>query len=338
MLDKNASIEQLIYTAGGTHEAGKDSGNFGVWSASENLSDIYIQNELIRFANIVRDADKENYNTKYVNVRRLKAGAKPNLFGKYKEKDYEYVRNVSRNKIEIINQSTEQPLKFACDYNDDFRNNPEKAPYRIGAMQLSDNRLVICRINYINRIYSDRDTRTGNFFEHFYIFPKGTQIEDIDISKIDFKLGLEKKYWGATAEVAPEFLPELTYEEIQKTASNPLDVLYDLTVEYLNINNKIKELEDAEKFDLADKLFENSKHLQEKIKQQSSSLDMDEIITYFTKKQNILKEQIIKDAESKGKSSARLSGVWLKDTRFKATSKIINSAMENKEKNKTTTL
>jgi len=331
MINKTTEIEQLIYTAGGTHQIGKDSGNFGVWSASKGLKDIYIQSDLNDFAKIVRNADKNNYNTKYRNEKRLKANAKPNIFGKYREKDFEYVREISSNKIEILEESTDQNLKNACDYNSDFRNNPENAPYRIGSTTLLDGRLVICRICWVNKIFSDADTRSGNFFEHFYVFPKGIKLEDIDISKIDFQMTLEKKYWGKNAEVAPSTLPTRTYEEIQKTDN--IQTLYNLTVESIELYNQIQKFEDNENFKKADELEVNLKEIKQKIKQIASTLNMDDLIDKYTKFQEEIKETIIKEAEAKGISSARISGVWFKDPRYKAAAKIVKSAIATKEKN-----
>ena len=333
MIDKNTKIEQLIYTAGGTHESGKDSGNFGVWSCSDGLKDLYLQRDLINFAQIVREGNKENYNTKYRNIKQLKSSAKPNLFGKYKEKDYEYIRQVVSNKIDIFEQSTEQSLKFACDYDADFRDNPENAPYRIGATTLLDGRLVVCRINWINRIFSDRDTRTGNFFQHFYVFPKGTKIEDIDISKLNFKLGLEKKYWGTNAEVAPETIPTQTYEEITRGV-DPYEDLFNMAVEFMELKKQISVAEDEEDFDLSDQLEAKQKSIKKQIKQNVQTLDLDILIERFSKRTQELKESIIKEAEAKGNKSARISGVHLKDPRYKAAEKIVISAKSCKEKNK----
>ena len=205
MLNNDAKIEQLIYTAGG-RSIGKSQGSadFDIWSLSDGLKNDQF---LITINECTADLTFDNkykFGEISTTIQVLKPGAKPSgLFRKtYKNSDYENQIKSHRSAITILKQSKEGKLRI--DYDDDFRANPKDAPYRIGAVTLGDGRLVITRTAGINRVYSEKDTRTGNYFAHSLIFPKGTTIDDSDLNDLDWKYGLEENYWkGPFCDEAP---------------------------------------------------------------------------------------------------------------------------------------
>ena len=210
------NIEQIIYTA-----CGKDAtGAFGVWSASSNELKQSSNNQIIISA--MSDVFDGIFDEKSISSQVLKDGAKPSGFFKktYKETDYERVKKIIRDKIHTIKGIESGNLKGQLKYEDDFRGREQYAPYRIAYTKLGDGRLLLCRVSAIGRVYSNKDLRSGNRFYHGYIFPKGTEIEDIDLSKIDFKKGLEAKYWAnPTHESAPELLEKLTLDELYENSA-----------------------------------------------------------------------------------------------------------------------
>ncbi len=216
---ENDIVEQLIYSGGGVDPTGKEYADFKVWSKSNGISDnlrIEIQDILAR----VKKGKIEEYTEKYsapIKTDKLKPEARPHgLFkNKYYDDDYETTRKFLRGKTTIIYESTTNDLtKNLIPTQHDYRNTPEKAPYRIAATQLLDGRIMITRFSGINRVYSDMDTRGGNYFAHCYILPRGTKLEDINIDKIDFKKGLTSKQWGKNGERAPKDLPTTTLKDL----------------------------------------------------------------------------------------------------------------------------
>lgn len=216
MLDKNAEIEQMIYTAGGRTKLYGNNGSFGVWSKTKRLEGFDIQKVISDITNVLKSGVESDYARQTIRKRVLKEGATPSgLFKKsYKDSDYEEQSVVKREAITILQQSKTGALRG--DY-EDYRSTPEKAPFRIGATKLSDGRLLVVRIGQINRVYSEVDNRTGNFFAHSLVFPQGTEIEDINLDSIDWQYGLQDKYWKGEGVMAPEYLETTS---INKMMSN----------------------------------------------------------------------------------------------------------------------
>lgn len=224
MLDSNANIEQFIYTA-----CGKDAkGDFGIWSASnQELKQTSYNREILNILSIIRDGNvvlekdsfgkpiRQTFDKQISTSRELKPDAKPSgLFRKtYKDNDYEVVERVIRDEIHVVQESGSDGLKKQIG-NSDFRENEEKAPYRTAWTKLDDGRLLLCRTSAIGRVYSQSDLRMGNVFYHAYIFPTGTEITDINLSKVEFWKGLDKKYWTENPEPAPNFLPTLKAKDL----------------------------------------------------------------------------------------------------------------------------
>ena len=216
MIDRNAEIEQMIYTAGGRTKLHGNNGSFGVWSKTKGLESFDLQNAISEITNVLKSGVESDYARQTIRKKVLKEGATPSgLFKKsYKDSDYEEQSVVKREAITILQQSKTGALRG--DY-EDFRATPEKAPFRIGATKLSDGRLLVVRIGQINRVYSEVDNRTGNFFAHSLVFPQGTEIEDINLDSIDWQYGLEDKYWKGEGVMAPEYLETTS---INKMMSN----------------------------------------------------------------------------------------------------------------------
>lgn len=229
MLNSHTPIEQLIYTA-----CGKDAkGDFGVWSASnKDLKQTSCNKKILDILKVVYDGNivlekdssgkpiKRTFDKQIFNSKELKPGAKPSgLFRKtYKDSDFQIVERVDRDEIHVVQESGSDGLKKQIGYSD-FRGKEENAPYRIAWTKLDDGRLLLCRTSAIGSVYSQLDQRMGNLFYHAYIFPAGTEITDIDLSKIEFKKGLDEKYWSKNPEPAPEYLPTPTINDLY-TKSN----------------------------------------------------------------------------------------------------------------------
>ncbi len=205
MIDRNAEIQQMIYTAGGRTKLHGNNGSFGVWSKTKGLESFDLQNAISEITNILKSGVESDYARQTIRKKVLKEGAAPSgLFKKsYKDSDYEEQSVVKREAITILQQSKTGALRG--DY-EDYRATPEKAPFRIGATKLPDGRLLVVRIGQINRVYSEVDNRTGNFFAHSLVFPQGTEIEDINLDSIDWQYGLQDKYWKGEGVMAPEYL------------------------------------------------------------------------------------------------------------------------------------
>lgn len=330
MFDNKTEIEQLIYTGGGLHKGQPDSGDFAKWAASKGIDNEMIISELHRIGQRIQKGDEAEYSEFKSTQRRLKQGAKPGLFGKYKDKDYETYEFIVRNKTEILEESEKGSLTELSRY-EDFRETPEKAPYRVGASYLQDGRLAIVRVSGIGKIYTERNPRSGNYFEHIYVFPKGVKLEDVDISKLVFKKGLERKFWGTDAEVAPETLSATTVEEMQASL-NPDNQLIELTIDYINLSNEIKKLEENDEYEKADKLIEKSKKLKAEIKNIFDKLDPYMLAERIGKFKNETKNSIIEEAEKKGKKNVSL-GAWKQDIRIKAADKIERATLSTIEQN-----
>ena len=205
MIDRNAEIEQMIYTAGGRTKLHGNNGSFGVWSKTKGLDSFDLQNAISEITNVLKAGVESDYARQTIRKKVLKEGATPSgLFKKsYKDSDYEEQSVVIREAITILQQSKTGALRG--DY-EDFRATPEKAPFRIGATKLPDGRLLVVRVGQINRVYSEIDNRTGNFFAHSLLFPQGANIEDINLESLDWQYGLEDKYWKGQGIMAPDYL------------------------------------------------------------------------------------------------------------------------------------
>ena len=198
MAKENFNVEQFVYTAGGTKIKGVDNSAFGVLSATDGL-DNDSQREISTIMNLVLSGDVKSYEAVYRTTRVLKQGAVPKgLFNKkYRDEDYETVTYTDRNEIKVLKQSHEGDLRRAEGYDPmDYREHPEKAPYRIAVSNLKDGRVLVMRIGAVNKVYSELDRRNGNYFTHAFILPKGTDITKINIDKLPFRIGLTSKEWG----------------------------------------------------------------------------------------------------------------------------------------------
>ena len=188
-MDQNILIAQYIYTTNPQR-----GGAFGIVAKSSNF-DMETKNEIFSGYNSINSSiiNRNQLEEQTSTSRVLKPGAKKRFFGGYKDSDYEMKTIVTRNKIEIINETNSKRLNS----NDtDFRDNPENAPYRMAKCELEDGRILVVRAAAIGQVYSDIDQRYGNLFVHGIIFPTGTILTNEDISKIDFKIGLPpQKNW-----------------------------------------------------------------------------------------------------------------------------------------------
>ncbi len=238
MLDPNSKIEQCLYTG-----CGKDcSGAFGVWSQSSGLykefySDKVTQRgygifDYLQYGKSLKKEKLEEIEKPLVYTsKKLKEGAKPSgLFRKtYKDSDFDIVETQMRSGITILDESVKGNLDYD-DYADfDFRENPEQAPYRIIAYTDDSNHLVVIRRSWIGQVYSDLDGRSGNMFDHVMYFPEGTKIEDIDVKKLPFVKGLQKKYFRT------QLRPNDPFEPAPKNLE-PIDAGKMMAGGYVNTN------------------------------------------------------------------------------------------------------
>ena len=233
MLDKNAKVEQFIYTAGGKRGA---NGSFDFWSMSPGLSKPELtsgfegsmfslsQRMLNENVRVSTSPDVFYYDQRDSSSRVLKAGAVPHgLFKKYRDEDYETVVEVVRPKITVLQESTKNGLRKEA-YGKDFRAEPDNAPRRIAWCKTLDGRLMVVSTTAIGGVFSEVDARGGNYVTHAFIFSKGTEIEDVDVSKLPFVTVIDKKYWSE--QLTPDALPSLTVEELyqqRQSAEKPTE-------------------------------------------------------------------------------------------------------------------
>ena len=183
---ENVYVEQFIETTNPL-----TGGAFGIVTATsgfDNETKFQIKND----ARIISSLIRGNYDAITISDRVLKPTAKPNLFGKFKDKDYELKERMVRSKIEIIDESQIGPLQLR----EDYRNTPEKAPFKLAKTKLGDGRTVVLRVSGIGTVYSDLDTRSGNYFCHGIIFPAGVEPTNEQIKQIDFEKGLSPNEWN----------------------------------------------------------------------------------------------------------------------------------------------
>lgn len=187
---ENMKVEQFINTTNPSK-----GGSFGTWSKSAGFdgeTEFLINGGGLSGAGIISNLVRGKYEAVSIGDRVLKPNAKPNIFGKYKEKDYEYKEREIRGKIEVVSESQSGALSLQGDY----RNSPEQAPFRIGKVKLGDGRTVVVRVSAIGQVYSDLDTRKGNYFCHGFVFPAGVTPTDEQIMQIDFLKGLPPHEWS----------------------------------------------------------------------------------------------------------------------------------------------
>ena len=262
-------FEQFVYTAGGTKVKGRMNNDFGVLSMTEGL-DIYSQREIQSIMRVILDGDTREYGTSYRTDRVLKEGAVPKgLFNKkYRDEDYEYVKTVTRNEVKVLKQTHESNLLRVEGYSPpDYRQNPEKAPYRLAASTLLDGRVVVMRIGAINKIYGS-DLRNGNFFTHAFVFPKGTDISKINIDELPFRFGLTPKEWGMDGE--PIDLSKIgKVEKKQPVETKDMDVVDLLEVFKQSLSSKNKDVKSR---------MENKKIFHTQVKQGTKLFEVRNIV------------------------------------------------------------
>ncbi len=207
-------IAQWMYTAGDA----MDNTSFDVYSKSNSINGD-VSNVIFSLANRMLKGD---YEEKYYTQKVLKEGAKPSkILKRYKDTDYEDKRILLNSKIEIISYSKTKDgeMRKLVGYEDDFRADPSKAPYRVGYSTLENGDIVVLSIHYVNKVYSNMDTRNGNYFVHAYVIPKEHASEfKQNAKKIHFKAGinlkLNQKSAIVEAEKKPSSLPEVSFQEI----------------------------------------------------------------------------------------------------------------------------
>ena len=103
---------------------------------------------------------------KYIG-KQLRKGAKPNLFGKYRDSDYEHVFEEIGPTFRVVDQTDGQTVsERAEDYTHDDRANLDQAAFRTAVSSLSDGRQLIARWNNIGKDYSGRFGNLSFLFVH----------------------------------------------------------------------------------------------------------------------------------------------------------------------------
>lgn len=215
MFNKDTPIQQLIYTAGGSKKNNPSNSNFGTYSVSKEIANQ--KKEIEEKISVILYAKPEAFKTQYAIRQVLKEGAKPHglFIKKYYDSDYETVKTLTSHPIHILEGVKEGDLRLSQqERSRDYRGHPELAPYRIAATKLLDGKLMIVKVTAVNRVYSTLDQRTGNYFAHAFIFPKGVELSDININELVFRNGLEKHEWGENGISAPDYLPATSINEM----------------------------------------------------------------------------------------------------------------------------
>ena len=209
---ENIKVEQFIETTNPTR-----GGAFGIVSTTSGF-DSETKNLIKNDARIISSLIRGNYDAVTTSDRVLKPTAKANFLGKFKDKDYEWKEREVRGEIEIVAENQSGPLLLRGDY----RNTPEQAPYKIAKTKLGDGRTVVLRVSGIGRVYSDIDTREGNYFCHGIIFPAGVTPTNEQIMQIDFQKGLTPYEWNKeTFKIDPNLSSSVpTKQQVRQPVTN----------------------------------------------------------------------------------------------------------------------
>lgn len=199
-------VEQVVYTTNP-----KRGGSFDFISKSKGITKD-IERVIHEAFYKAFKGDESKYEEHVFYETHLKPGAKKNLFGKYKDSDYTHEKKVLRGEIKVIEESEKGALNKGRVV--DYRFNPEKAPYRIVKCSLPSGEVFISRVAYIGTVYSDVDSRQGNYIAHTFILPKGVDLTNDQIVSLPFVIGLDKKYQHAGGEVFPRELEQLDYARL----------------------------------------------------------------------------------------------------------------------------
>lgn len=323
MLNSHTPIEQFIYTACGKNARG----DFSIWSASnKDLKQTSYNKKILDILKVVYDGNivlekdsfgkpiKRTFDKQIFSSKELKPNAKPSgLFRKtYKDSDFQIVERVDRDEIHVVQESGSDGLKKQIGYSD-FRGKEENSPYRIAWTKLDDGRLLLCRTSAIGSVYSQLDQRMGNLFYHAYIFPAGTEITDIDLSKIEFKKGLDEKYWSKNPEPAPEYLPAPTINDLYTKTNQTATQQKSNAKENPNLMNQEELIELFKKSILSKDQKEKSCAMREFAKQKNLGINVSSLL-------NTLYEKNIKKLENHQKVTDEdeliLTSLELLDTPF----------------------
>ena len=216
MLDMHAPIEQLIFTGGGSTKENKNNSEYGVWAASLGLEE-YIKRDI---RSICAESARGRYDPQYTSRKTVTATEGNKLEENVVEAD-----RLMHHKIHILesNQCSKTgDISLSHKLYADFRDEPEKAPYRIGVTVLADGRLLVFKTLAINRMYAEGNYSCGNVFSHAFLFPKGTTLDDININNLPFKNGLKMSEWGTNG------TPCDTLKTLSKVSLGQVDTLKDL--------------------------------------------------------------------------------------------------------------
>ena len=217
---ENIKVEQFIETTNPLN-----GGAFGIVAATpgfDSETKYLIKND----ARIISSLIRENYEAVTTSDKVLKPTAKANFLGRFKEKDYEWKEREVRSEIEIIDESQPGPLQLR----EDYRDAPEKAPFKLAKTKLGDGRTVVLRVSGIGIVYSELDTRLGNYFCHGIIFPAGVEPTNEQIRQIAFQKGFTPHEWNKENFKLPELTTTVpTTQQVRQpvtsTATKPSRII-----------------------------------------------------------------------------------------------------------------
>lgn len=236
-----------------------------------------------------------------------KVGEKRGIFGKVKD-EMGWVPYVFKNEIKIIQESNSGNVKPG-DYNVDFRDCPEKAPYKIVKTKLRDGRVLVARAAYIGKVYGENDDRVGNIFEEAFILPEGMDLTDEQIKQLKFQKGLDyKAVMAGKIAMIPKDLPKLDEKDIlnRQLTKNDFKQVFSVAEKILEFQNErislqqkvVLSKQEGDRFNNLHNIIET---YEDKLAGEMAKVNPQDVLTLVEQEKKELEDSIKKMCENKKK-------------------------------------
>ena len=235
-----------------------------------------------------------------------KVGEKRGIFGKVKD-EMGWVPYVFKNEIKIIQESNSGKVK-PDDYDADFRDCQEKAPYKIVKTKLRDGRVLVARAAYIGKVYGDGvDVRTGNIFQEAFILPEGMDLTDEQIKQLKFQISLDyKAILAGKIAMIPKNLPKLDEKDIlnRQLTKKDFKQVFSVAEKILEFQNEEELLRkkivlSKQEGDRLDNLHNIIETYEDKLAGEMAKVNPQDVLTLVEQEKKELEDRIKKMCENK---------------------------------------